>query len=178
MALTQTELTTLQYHLSNHPYIPKLENNYQDIANWYNSIPSGKLIDLIQLLSPLDRKNYFSFIDFPKWYSELNNKIHNNTTIKIFGLTNEQINEIAINLLSALIEYSLTEPSMQQLVQDILRRQLYSVLDNLLKCLGANGDFQEITLFLLNIDIQPFPRWQSLGLSEAPTSAEIQSLLP
>lgn len=176
MALSQAELNILFYHGNNNYLVNILKPDYLAISNFYNSIPPGDLNSLVKLLSPYDRNKFFDFTDFPCWYSSLCLKIHNDTTIKVFGMTNNDINYYSLKLLNALIEYGLTEHSMQQLIQHIFKRQLSETLDALLRCLGANGDFLEYTLYLLNVDMTPLPRWQTLGISEPPTELECQSI--
>ena len=176
MTLSVVELGTIQYHGTNHYTVSKLLPNYESLSEWYDSIPNNQLKDLVKLLSPLDRKNYFSFTNFPYWYSELCSKIELDTTIKIFGMNNSEINEVSLNLLSSLILENLTEHSMQQLVQHIMKRKLNTTLDNLLKCLGANGDFSEHTLLSLNVEMSEYKRWQSLGLNECPNPQELEEI--
>lgn len=179
MPLSQPELGLLQMHAINNYLVSKIYPDYSAISSWYNSIPVLVLADTIKLLTPMDRVNYFAFTNFPTWYSGFCQKIHDNTTVKILNLTNDQINLISLELLSSLISKALNAYTMQQLVEQMINRKLYTELDYLLKCLGANGDFLETTLLKLSTEVNSnYTRWQALGLSAAPTPAEIQSILP
>lgn len=174
--LTQSELTLLNNHRLNH-FIAKQLTDSNLLLNFYTEIPVNTLSDLIYLLTPSDRKHFFAFTDFPDWYSQFNQKIETSTTIPIFGLSNEQINTMALQLLSSLVEANLTEHSMQQLIQHMIKRDLTVPLNQLLTCFGADGKFTETTLWLLNIDLQLIPRWQSLGLPSSPTLLDIENIL-
>lgn len=170
MALTTEDLPKLNYHGVGHPLIKG--KTASEISDWYNQNPTGALTELVRILSPLDRKNYFAFTDFPTWYSQFCQKIIDNTTVKLFGLSNDDIDDISVRLLAGLIQNQLTEHTMQKLVQDMLQYNFNDLLADLLICLGADNKFFELTLVRLNIELVSYPRWMSVGLSIPPTEQD------
>lgn len=198
MALSAPELAILQYHAKGYPNIwdpnydpvndppnaiphhavKKMGNDYTAITAWYADSPTGALKDLSCLLPAWDRHHYFKHSSFTDWYAELCKSIAEDTTIKIFGLTNDQINDLSLDLLGQIIDHDLSGHTMQSLIQELMKHGFSTELDLILKCLAANGQFNQHTIFALNIDLNnDNSRWQNLGLSAAPTETEIQTIM-
>lgn len=164
------DLTKLYYHGLGHPALK--DKTALEISLWYQEVPEASLDELVRILTPKDRQGFFAMVDFPHWYSDFCHKIDQNTTIKVFGLTNEQIDVSSLNLLSGIIKHQLTQHTMQKLIQDILSFNFSDILSDFLICLGADGRFLELTIFRLKIDTSPYPRWLSVGLEAPPTEQD------
>ena len=181
--LNAQEKFILKFHGNGHPCVVKFGQDYQKVLDWYQEPGINRLDFLIKLLTPLDRHRYFSFTSFSAWYSTFNLKIAEDKTIKptiVTGgpITNEGIDQLSIKLLSGIIESSLTEHTMQSLVQDCMTFGYFDLLGLLLTCFVCDGKMEESTVFRLGIELRAeIPRWQALQLSTVPTLAEIEEVL-
>jgi hypothetical protein len=171
--ITSNDIAVME-SLASHPTLSQFisAQDWTAVAMWYESVPSPTLDAIISYMSPLDRHKYFQYVDFQVWYSQFNLKLHQGTALEVMGYNLAQISQFSTLLLIELISYSLTSQSMQDLVTYMFRRKVFTALYYFLVCLGSDGVFEPTTLQLYAIELSPTPRWQTLGLSEAPTYSE------
>jgi hypothetical protein len=174
--LSTEELNTVLLHLTINPNAKK-QGNSQTIADYYSAIPASDMTTLMDLMTPLDRHKYFALERFGDWYSAFNLKLHEATAIVTIRATLEEIIEDSANLLNGINRAGLTSQTMQELVTDMFRRQLFDCLFSFLVCLSSDGIFESHTVWLYSIELFPYARYQTMGLSAPPTAQEIQSLL-
>lgn len=208
MALTQTELDTLEGHAQEHPIVhmmipnwpatpgwdgvnknnlissvyPNLTSTEQatfdaTVAGWYSLYPTAESDNVIACMNPKDRCSFFAEMDFPTWYSGLCDKIDKNTFIVVYGMDKTAADSISLNLLAALVRYNLTSHSMQALFTAMSERAIASTIPNFIICLGLAGSISEQTVYrsIMEINVAQ-PRWQQVGISEAPTAADINTI--
>lgn len=178
MPLTEFELTTLANHGKNHPSLQKwiFYQNWESIANWYDQKSNATVKELVSFLSLQDRVKLFQYINFQDWYSQFCQKLIDNDINFVFGYSLEQIKQASSDLLIDLIEYKLLSFSLQNLLVECFRRNLTSTIIILIICLGANRVFENYTLFLFQIELANYKRWQALQLSLAPTILECETV--
>lgn len=179
MSLTLEELQKINYHLNGYrvtqPYIDGL--NWTGLETWYQTVPALDLNILLFSLSAQERGNLFAYVDFQPWYSQFCEKIHLGLVTLPTGFDLEQIDNISLALLGKLLDYGLTSSSIQELIPAAYSRKLNDLLGYLLISFTADGIFNLDTFLRLGVEMTEVPRWQSLGLSEPPTSAEIHTAL-
>lgn len=186
MPLTQIELEVLKGYLLTNRLLGSflLLGDLVSVQGFLSQIPTeGKIDTLLIILTPLDRHKLFANDDFKTFYSDFSLMIAEDTTIKVkrfiddIPFTNQQLDILCLELLNGIVSNGQTDLT----IQDILIQLITSdkpTLKLLIQSFGATGIFEETTLDILKIELNlNNPRWQSLGLSSAPTEAEVQNAL-
>jgi hypothetical protein len=177
MTLSTEEQSIILWHYSINPTVQQLAGDYTAIADYYGAIPTPTLTELMGFMSPLDRHKYFALERFGDWYSAFNLKLHNGTATVLIRQSLAEIVDDSKNLLAGITLAGLTSQTMQQLVTDMFARQLFDCLFSFLVCLSSDGIFEQNTVSLYSVELSPYPRWQTLGLSTAPTAEDIAAIL-
>lgn len=170
----------LSEYFANHGVIEYIYSNPEDIQNWLNSVPDPNSFELLMYSFPLtEQAKLFQIRDVAQWYGNLCQKIVNNLDVEVMmlGMTIEQrrnkIKEYLGLFMRELVSMALFDVDMQSLINNFMKRSPYA-LQLLLILLVADGVLTEPTLTKLQIELSPYPRWQSLGLSSLPSIEEIE----
>jgi hypothetical protein len=179
-------MTSIREHGLLHPtlkdYIANKDWDY--IATWYSSVPESGLNNLSSWMSLQDRANFYSLGLVREWYSDFCLQLINNTNLNpVLVFDQEVIIDSAKDLIGELNEYGLVAMNLTEAVQNLLRRyslgatNVVYTLQKLLICLVSSRVFSEHTGLIYFVDLQPMPRWITLGLEDAPTAQECQAEL-
>lgn len=184
MALSVEELQVLYAHGHNHPALKQwiIDENWEAIASWYNSIPVPDGPVLGTWLGFDEREKFLMLPSFNKWYGEFCGKVFRDENIApIRSFTRENIEDMATLIWTQVNEHKLADKEMLHIVPNLLNRAkgasiTGSAIQNLFICLASDGVFNVYTIFIYSIEFSPYLRWQSLGLSETPTSSNCETL--
>lgn len=177
--LIESDLLILTNHGKNHPALQTwiTQENWEVIASWYDQNSQASIKELVSYLSLQDRVNFFSYINFQDWYSQFCQKLIEEDVELVFGYNLNQLKEISSQLLVDLIEYRLLSFTLQNLVTECFRRELFETVILLVVCLGSNRVFEPYTMLLYQVEFANYKRWQALNLALAPTAEDCENAL-
>lgn len=172
--LTESELVILASHGTKHPALQQwiVGENWEAIADWYDQNSQATVRELVSYLSLQDRVNFFNYINFQDWYSQFCQKLIEGDVALVFGYSLSQIKNISSQLLVQLVDYKLLSFSLQNLVTECFRRELFETVVLMVVCLGANRILESYTMLLYQVEFANYKRWEALGLSNSPTYEE------
>lgn len=185
MVLSAPELAGLGYFLNSHSIVDYVSHNNQEIVDWLDSNPDpvGKFQYVIYAFPELDRGKLFIIRDVAKWYGELCLKVANGTDIIVNGLGSndsgrrKELRRILGLFIADLSGMGLLDKDMQSLLVAFMKRN-FDALMRIFYLLVADGVLAEITINRILVELNfSYKRWQTLGLSSAPTLEDLESVI-
>jgi hypothetical protein len=170
----------LNVYLTGHGILSHFWNDPQGLITWLDSTP-GPFVYYIAALSSSAKNKFFKLRDVPIWYSGLQEKINNGTVhlVSYLGTTDlerlAKIKEIADVFMFDLMDLNLSSETMQSVSTEFILRSTEAT-NRLVNLLIADSVFSELDAFRLGIETSQYKRWQSLGLTDPPTLADINEL--
>lgn len=173
----------LQTFLYNHGIAEYVLNSAEELQIWFNSTPTVDEFENLMYAFPLEEQSkLFSIRDVAQWYGQLSNKITTNMEIEVsyLGIDSSSRKRALKNhmalLVKELVGMNLFDSDMQSLITNFLNRSR-GALQILLTLLVADGTLTELTLFKFQVELSPYPRWQSLGLVTPPTIQDLEQFI-